>query len=72
MDFPARVPAAVAPPPALAAALGRGPEAVLAATHYLAVYPDAAVMARLFPEIMPSQELERLRTRLWNRIKSGS
>jgi putrescine transport system substrate-binding protein len=36
------------------------------------VYPDAAVMARLFPEIMPSQELERLRTRLWNRIKSGS
>jgi putrescine transport system substrate-binding protein len=36
------------------------------------VYPDAAVMARLFPEIIPPQPLERLRTRLWNRIKSGS
>ena len=36
------------------------------------VYPDAAAMARLFPEIIPPQPLERLRTRLWNRIKSGS
>ena len=35
------------------------------------VYPDAAAMTRLFPEIIPPQELERLRTRLWNRIKSG-
>ncbi len=36
-----------------------------------AVFPDAALMARLFPEIIPAQPLERLRTRLWNRIKSG-
>ncbi len=37
-----------------------------------AVYPDAATMTRLFPEIAPPQEIERLRTRLWNRIKSGT
>ena len=37
-----------------------------------AVYPDAATMARLFPEIVPPQAIERLRTRLWNRIKSGT
>jgi putrescine transport system substrate-binding protein len=37
-----------------------------------AVYPDAATMARLFPELVPPQEIERLRTRLWTRIKSGA
>jgi putrescine transport system substrate-binding protein len=36
------------------------------------VYPDADTMSRLFPEIVPPQEIERLRTRLWNRIKSGT
>ena len=36
------------------------------------VYPEADTMARLFPEVVPPQEIERLRTRLWNRIKSGT
>ena len=36
------------------------------------VYPDADTMTRLFPEIAPPQAIERLRTRLWNRIKSGT
>ena len=35
------------------------------------VYPDATMMAKLFPESNPSQEIERLRTRIWNRVKSG-
>jgi len=35
------------------------------------VYPGADVMSRLFPESNPSQEIERLRTRLWNRVKAG-
>ena len=29
-------------------------------------------LMRLFPEIAPPQDIERLRTRLWNRIKSGT
>jgi putrescine transport system substrate-binding protein len=36
------------------------------------VYPDKATMGRLFPETNPSQEIERLRTRLWNRVKTGT
>ena len=36
------------------------------------VYPDAATMNRLFPETTPSSEIERLRTRIWTRIKSGT
>jgi spermidine/putrescine-binding protein len=37
-----------------------------------AVYPPPAVMEKLFPENTPSQDIERLRTRLWSRVKSGS
>ncbi|TAL00590.1 MAG: polyamine ABC transporter substrate-binding protein [Rhodospirillaceae bacterium] len=36
------------------------------------VYPDAPTMKRLFPESSPSPEIERLRTRIWTRIKSGT
>jgi len=35
------------------------------------VYPDQATLAHLFGEMVPSPEIERLRTRLWNRVKSG-
>jgi len=35
------------------------------------VYPDADTMKRLFPEMTPAPDIERLRTRIWTRIKSG-
>jgi putrescine transport system substrate-binding protein len=35
------------------------------------VYPDPATLAHLFGEMVPTPEIERLRTRLWNRVKSG-
>lgn len=35
------------------------------------IYPPPDVMARLFPEQNPTPELERMRTRLWTRIKTG-
>lgn len=37
-----------------------------------AVYPPKAVMDALFPESNPTQDIERLRTRIWNRVKSGT
>jgi putrescine transport system substrate-binding protein len=37
-----------------------------------AVYPGAETMKRLFPEQTPSLPIERLRTRIWTRIKSGT
>lgn len=36
------------------------------------VYPDAGVMKKLFAEATPNPEIERLRTRTWNRIKAGN
>ena len=36
------------------------------------VYPDKAMMDKLFPESNPTQEIERLRTRIWTRVKTGS
>ena len=36
------------------------------------VYPDPETMKRLFPETSPSPEIERLRTRIWNRVKTGT
>ncbi len=36
------------------------------------VYPGAAMMKKLFSENNPTQEIERLRTRIWNRIKTGT
>lgn len=36
------------------------------------VYPEKEVTDKLFPENNPSQDIERLRTRLWNRVKTGS
>jgi len=37
-----------------------------------AVYPPSAVAARLLTETIPTPEIERLRTRLWTRVKTGS
>lgn len=59
MDFPARVPAPVAAPPALVAGLGRPPVAVLAATHYLAVYGHADDVRALQPEMAVLAALDR-------------
>jgi putrescine transport system substrate-binding protein len=36
------------------------------------VYPGKEVMSHLFPESNPTQAIERLRTRLWNKIKTGT
>ena len=36
------------------------------------IYPTAATMDKLFTESTPTRELERLRTRLWNRVKTGT
>jgi len=36
------------------------------------VYPGADMMAKLFPENSPPQDIERLRTRIWTRVKSGN
>lgn len=36
------------------------------------VYPAPETMARLFPETAPSAEIEALRTRLWNGVKTGT
>jgi putrescine transport system substrate-binding protein len=35
------------------------------------VYPAAATQAHLFGEMVPTPALERLRTRLWTRVKAG-
>lgn len=36
------------------------------------VYPSPDMMTRLFPEAVPAPNIERLRTRLWNRVKTGT
>ncbi len=36
------------------------------------VYPPPAVAAKLLTETIPTPEIERLRTRLWTRVKTGS
>jgi len=36
------------------------------------VYPSQAVMDKTFTESTPAPTLERLRTRLWNRVKTGT
>ncbi len=36
------------------------------------VYPAPEMMQRLFPETVPSPEIESLRTRLWNGVKTGT
>lgn len=36
------------------------------------VYPPPEVAAKLLIETIPSPEIERLRTRLWTRVKTGS
>ncbi|MDX2141850.1 MAG: polyamine ABC transporter substrate-binding protein [Rhodospirillaceae bacterium] len=37
-----------------------------------AVYPSADVAAKLLTEMIPTPEIERLRTRIWTQVKSGS
>jgi PhzF family phenazine biosynthesis protein len=59
MDFPARVPTPVDVPPALAAGLGAPPRAVLAATHYLAVYDRADDIRALRPDMAALAALDR-------------
>ncbi|MBI3515494.1 MAG: PhzF family phenazine biosynthesis protein [Proteobacteria bacterium] len=59
MDFPARVARPVTPPPCLVAGLGRSPVAVLAATHYLAVYAEADDVATLTPDLAALAALDR-------------
>ncbi len=52
LDMPALVPKPVASPPvALAAALGRKPDTVLAAMHYLCVLPSSADIRALAPDM---------------------
>jgi len=36
------------------------------------IYPPPDMMKRLFPETTPAANIERLRTRLWNRVKTGT
>ena len=36
------------------------------------VYPSKEMMDKLFTESTPAQDIERLRTRIWNRVKTGS
>lgn len=36
------------------------------------IYPEPAVMAKLFTKTTPPQNIERLRTRIWNKVKTGS
>jgi putrescine transport system substrate-binding protein len=36
------------------------------------VYPPPEMMQRLFPEMAPTAEIEALRTRLWNGVKTGT
>lgn len=59
LDFPARPPEPCPIPPALAAALGKPPSAVLAARDYLAVYDSAADIAALTPDFAALAALDR-------------
>jgi PhzF family phenazine biosynthesis protein len=59
LDFPARPPAPIAPPAALAAALGAEPSAVLAARDYVAVYDDADAIRALKPDMAALAALDR-------------
>lgn len=59
MDFPALPPKPVEPPPALLAALGTAPEAVLAGVDYVAVYKDAQAVSRLAPDVEGLRRLDR-------------
>jgi PhzF family phenazine biosynthesis protein len=58
LEMPALPPRAVAAPPALAEALGRPPQRVLAAKHYLCVYSSAADVAALAPDMAALARLD--------------
>jgi PhzF family phenazine biosynthesis protein len=59
LDFPAWPPQPVEAPPALAAALGKAPSAVLAARDYLVVYERAEDVATLAPDLAAVAALDR-------------
>jgi predicted PhzF superfamily epimerase YddE/YHI9 len=59
MDFPARVPTPVGLPAGLVDGLGGAPAELLAATHYLAVYRDAAEIIALKPDMARLAALDR-------------
>jgi PhzF family phenazine biosynthesis protein len=58
MDFPARPPAPIAPPPALALALGREPVEVLQARDLVAVLADADAVEGLAPDLAALTSLD--------------
>jgi len=58
MDFPARPPIAVEPPPGLLAALGGKPREVLGARDHLIVYDSAAEVAALNPDLAALAEVD--------------
>jgi PhzF family phenazine biosynthesis protein len=51
MDFPARPPKPIAPPPGLIEAMGLAPREILAARDVLLVYDDAVAVGRLAPDM---------------------
>ncbi|MCC7274397.1 MAG: PhzF family phenazine biosynthesis protein [Alphaproteobacteria bacterium] len=59
LDFPARPALPLPPDPALAAALGAVPSAVLAARDYLAVFETAAAVRALAPDMRALAALDR-------------
>ena len=62
LDFPARPPAPCEPCPGLVAALGRQPEAVLAADDYLAVYASEDEVRALEPGMEALMNIDRFAT----------
>jgi PhzF family phenazine biosynthesis protein len=59
LDFPSRPPSPCVSPPALGAALGRQPTALLAARDYLAIYDDPDDVAALAPDFAALARLDR-------------
>jgi predicted PhzF superfamily epimerase YddE/YHI9 len=59
MDFPARPPSRIAPPPGLVAALRKEPEQVWASRDLLVVYPSAADVLALTPDFDAIARLEQ-------------
>lgn len=59
LNFPARPPAPVQPCPGLVEALGGKPEIILAASDYLVVYPHAADVKTLQPDMAALSKIDK-------------
>ncbi len=59
MDFPARPPQPISPPPGLLEALGGSPTEVLAARDYLVIYGSDQEIRNLDPDIPALSEIDR-------------